>query len=79
MSKGEKIKQCSKRYLRKPFREEIAKQLQGKSVEVYRSELATELMDSGDEQDLFHSEVLLKCKSEWKIKQYMIRILYWRL
>ena len=38
MSKGEKIKQCSKRYLRKPFREEIAKQMQGKSVEVYRSE-----------------------------------------
>ena len=51
----------SKRYLRKPFREEIAKLLQGKSVEVYRSELATELMDSGDEKepaDLFNSEVL---------------------
>lgn len=64
---------CKKRYLRNPTRRIIGKELQSKSVHVYRAEKAKVLMAEGDAEPphLYSSPVLHKAKSEAAMADYV--------
>lgn len=57
---------CGKRFLRNPTRTTVGKDLQNKSVHVYRAEKAHMLMGEGDPEPphLYNSAVLRKTKTE---------------
>lgn len=66
---------CGKRYLIAPIRQTVAKQLQTKSIDVYRAEKAEELMTEGDPEppQLYTSSVLHTAKTELNNAQYLHR------
>ena len=59
---------CGKRYLRKPLRTNIGKELHTKPIEIYRAEKANDLMEQGDPEPphLYKSTTLHVAKSEYK-------------
>jgi len=66
------IGKCGKRYLRKPLRTTVGKELHAKSIEIYRAEKANELMVSGDSEPphLYKSSTLHVAKNEYKKSQF---------
>lgn len=63
---------CGKRFLRKPIRQIVAKQLQYKSALCYRTEKANELQSEGDAEppNLYSLRVLNSAKQEFHLAQF---------
>jgi len=66
------IGKCGKRYLRKPLRTTVGKELYTKPIEIYRAGKANELMVSGDPEPphLYKSSTLHVAKNEYKKSQF---------